>query len=1139
MSVGKFFSQINQPDPIVRTLDMFPKTPDAAALSKFVDIPPGNYTGVANFTIPIYSINVDGINVPINLAYTTTGVKVGEIASRVGLGWALNAGPSLSQQVIGSRDKTLQKPLLVSADNIPDKCAYESSVASYGFNHPCGIALSAIGLYPYANEVNPDLLPDIFSYSLLNDNGQFIFDYNGEKGIPMPFNMIKIIPKKSYGLLSGMEMIDEKGITYIFKDNIGSKEIVNINSCNPFNEDNDIPNFKLDTIITINNKKIIYQYRKRISSKYITSITEQKIIDTKLIGSPGAQINPYDLPAERCINKTESSDSILSEISFENGKVLFYYNNDPEGFTEVLRQDLRGDVYLTRVVVKDNNNNTIKDISLSYNYFISNDSAPGLYATYLANSPEIYYRLKLTSVKDNLTPNEYKLSYYGDEEGISLPNRMSFSQDYWGAYNGRENDTPIPSVKTSSLKSSKERVYMGANKLPDINYGVIGNLKTIIYPTGGTTKITYEGDDYYKDFNPKMYDYKERHSEETDLHSDYVEFQIEGDNSTIFNQSIILYDSECPENPEHQPIWSTPQWELWKKNSSGTQFTYLDQGPVCTAIEHPVSRNDGPGIYRLKVYRRSVDGLPIPTPANSTRIITARYSWVKEIRVNNSPVDTIGTIRVKQIESNSANNGKIVRKYQYKNLATNLSSGKNQGEELFVPLSFKEKNSSSHINTGFVGNILQYLARNNNPGWQINTVRGKAVAYEYVQEIYQSSTDPSQNYKKESKFYHGENIIPQYEPWKLVNVSWPQKNLDAGLLLDEKLFKSNGDTIRVSRMEYESDPYFNQYASMNPDPSPFSYLIAKGLEISVKKIDSDILGGQYYYFNKEDFNIGNTWIKNIKTTTTDYVNNQPTLVTEQTSAYSTSTQNRHTFPIQQKSEVIGSGVSSSQHYQYALEKGNEYLRGKNMVSIPLVTESKKTVNGVPKTISKTETRYPETIEQARTRIVNNTNNKDIPLPYDVFSSDMKTPSTVTLEVTYDKYDTDGHLLQYTSKSGISTVIIWGYNSTQPIAKVEGATYAQANSIASAIITASNTDASQAPNTDESALLTALDTFRKNGAMANFQITTYTYDPLIGVRSITPPSGIRENYIYDTANRLKEVRDINGRILKENKYNYKQ
>ncbi|BAP31520.1 uncharacterized protein CHSO_2483 [Chryseobacterium sp. StRB126] len=65
-------------------------------------------------------------------------------------------------------------------------------------------------------------------------------------------------------------------------------------------------------------------------------------------------------------------------------------------------------------------------------------------------------------------------------------------------------------------------------------------------------------------------------------------------------------------------------------------------------------------------------------------------------------------------------------------------------------------------------------------------------------------------------------------------------------------------------------------------------------------------------------------------------------------------------------------------------------------------------------------------------------------------------------------------------------------------------------------------------------------FRNNSVLSGYQTTTYSYDPLIGVRSITPPSGIREVYLYDTAGRLKEVREHNntGKLLKEFNYHYK-
>jgi len=112
--------------------------------------------------------------------------------------------------------------------------------------------------------------------------------------------------------------------------------------------------------------------------------------------------------------------------------------------------------------------------------------------------------------------------------------------------------------------------------------------------------------------------------------------------------------------------------------------------------------------------------------------------------------------------------------------------------------------------------------------------------------------------------------------------------------------------------------------------------------------------------------------------------------------------------------------------------------------------------------------------------------------------------------------------------------VWGYNGTQPIAKVEGATYSQVSGLAGTIINASDADASDP--TMEGALITALDGFRT--ALPGYQVTTYSYDPLIGVTSITPPNGLREVYVYDTANRLKEVRDVNGNLLKSNEYHYR-
>ncbi|NMR34915.1 hypothetical protein HIO71_12030 [Chryseobacterium aquaticum] len=212
-------------------------------------------------------------------------------------------------------------------------------------------------------------------------------------------------------------------------------------------------------------------------------------------------------------------------------------------------------------------------------------------------------------------------------------------------------------------------------------------------------------------------------------------------------------------------------------------------------------------------------------------------------------------------------------------------------------------------------------------------------------------------------------------------------------------------------------------------------------------------------------------------------------------------------------------------YLYSTDKNNVKLNDRNMVGIPLETEILK--NG--KTIDKTEVRYDNPINL---------------LPTSILSFDKKN-NALSTEVTYDLYDNKGNLLQYTTKEGLPTTFIWGYNQTKPIAKIEGATYAQVMSalglasgsqdyLSSQIYIKSNADIDQST---EDELIAALDVFRKNSTLANYQISTYTYNPLIGVTTITPPSGIRSLYRYDPANRLESIVDLNGKIVKDYTYNY--
>ncbi|MES2063535.1 MAG: DUF5977 domain-containing protein [Bacteroidota bacterium] len=52
-----------------------------------------------------------------------------------------------------------------------------------------------------------------------------------------------------------------------------------------------------------------------------------------------------------------------------------------------------------------------------------------------------------------------------------------------------------------------------------------------------------------------------------------------------------------------------------------------------------------------------------------------------------------------------------------------------------------------------------------------------------------------------------------------------------------------------------------------------------------------------------------------------------------------------------------------------------------------------------------------------------------------------------------------------------------------------------------------------------------------------QMTTYTYDPLIGQTSMSDTKGAASYYEYDNLQRLKAVKDRDGNIVKANSYNY--
>lgn len=125
--------------------------------------------------------------------------------------------------------------------------------------------------------------------------------------------------------------------------------------------------------------------------------------------------------------------------------------------------------------------------------------------------------------------------------------------------------------------------------------------------------------------------------------------------------------------------------------------------------------------------------------------------------------------------------------------------------------------------------------------------------------------------------------------------------------------------------------------------------------------------------------------------------------------------------------------------------------------------------------------------------------------------------------TFDVYDDDGRPLQITDKSGKSTCFIWGYGGQYPIAKIENVTYDVLNQKGN--ITGTYRDA-LTPSVNHA--------LRNMGK--DIHVTTYTYEPLVGITCVEDPSGHKTYYEYDATGKLIHIKDHNGASVRSYQYN---
>lgn len=1085
---------------------IFPVTPETYSLFKAGVFPVDYRTGKLNISIPIYTIQTkSGVSIPINLVYNTGGIKVDETSSAVGLGWSLSIPNNIVVEQHGLSDLKGTRWFPINPYD------YEYDEVNL-LAVPEGNKLLNIG------DGILDTQPDIFHYNLPTVSGSFIRDSDNNFH-PIPSANIKIdykdpLRNNEYRF----QIIDEYGNKYLFDGGNWMQES-NQSGSNEVSQNS----FYLKKIILTNNEVITFSYQNNMFYKSEFDYFEDlyQTTETLLGGGECAGYNPSNTSQT---NFRTNHEALLTEINYEDIKVQFNYSNNISGFIGRKDLDTNGSTNsyaLKNIIIKNKNNHIVKDFQLLHNYFVAGQS-----------SSHKSFRLKLNGITETLKNENYRFEY----EEAQLPKLNSLAQDLWGYYNGNDDNTSlIPNLRyvSNDINYSKNKDYttIGADRAVNFFLAQAFQLKKINYPTGGFSEFEFENNTIWKrliiplvsesNYGTLSNAYNNQQSTYQQVtvitpSNNYFYFNDLINDVTVNEEVWVEFINSCsnknntvssfPENGESYGVAYLEEF----KNGTWYKLATFDLGNVHGLLEGGNFYNNPSAPKRIKILR---------TGNCFTSLRVYKKSFLKENNQNN----VVGGLRIKKIKDFDGQNN-YTREFKYNN--PDLSE---QSSGYFVtPLKFADKYYGVKSGNGVENDYLCQSFKLSADQTINSSISGNEFyAYEYVTE---EKTDKGKTVFKfiNNKFSGNFDVTvvgnnTYHNPYELYNNN----------IIEKIEFDNSGNWIQRTNNSFIFD-----YSKNELSPNSLYQTIAFSTRYRIHRLLKYCMGGYgcvYHTTKVESFYPirSGKYLLDLVTDTKHLAVDSITQVTKNDYILNTS------LPINLKTtkNIFSDSSITETTYSYSHEKNNLYLMDKNMVGIPLETTvvKKKDTLDAGKIISKVLTQYPTSESEAVLKT------SGLPLPYGILSKSLQTADMIT-EVTYDRYDPSGNLLQYTSRSGIPTAIIWGYGGTRPVAKIEGATYdnIKTNPLILAVMLAEDTDYAQGTITSEQSLITALDNLRKGPGFSNYQITTYTYDPLIGVRSITPPSGIREVYIYDSANRLKEIRQGShiGNILKEFKYNYK-
>lgn len=1102
-------------------------------------------TGSPYLDVPLIEFSDRDFNLPISVSYSTPGFRPWVPDNYVGMGWRLNAGGVISRDIHGLPDDIIGittahasfvTPRSVSGilngisginiSALKQALAARDTAYLHSIFENADFSRQEIAVGTVHKATNIEASSDTYHFIMDGKSGKFMIDFDGSiviqtyDGGRYEVDLSDYTPRSACSVNpSTIHIYDDRGYKYSFGGNYSTQDYTAFSfsdfakssdyyygflAAMPFHF-NRTTAYHLSRITAPNGRELEIDYYDEIpdslhQSPYdivLSAGTMTPYLDTYgkyFQVAPSYDLSEGGTDSQMTIQYTVIKQALIKEIRTDDKRVVFHFSRKDNPFFSRTNQQNISEYGFIRGC----------GAALDSVVLFSRISTKKIEKTTLGYST-INGRLLLSELTSSRR-GRHSLNYYPSTCGFN--SSLTINIDKWGFWNGKDTNNSL--TQQYSPYGGYDSVSMLFNRLPGdknrepsaLDYTAF-MLKSVEYPTGGSTEFNYEPHDYSEYYSQEYLDNYIGHITgqlsrkklaggarvSTEIHSSGASDReprirmFNYDNGDSYrSEGTLLTEGEyyiracrmpLRPNPYAGPYVSTntalighPSWGYSHNRSNGLGG-YITYGRV-TEYDF-LSRESVEG--RDSVFSFSLH----PVPGQNDII----QDWFS-IRVGAGEIygdDELWTI--------SGGNSSITVRNSYGTTVYTLALTEALGNRYIHP--FQSFGEGSYT--------IAYTI--NGDGWlNFRAIYPRARQIVAPRKVTRFSTTPAG---------HNTGVIMFNEPalgkgtalWALNNdpafikhyYSIPKDySQEGGKVLSEEWFSTNGELIKSKEYTYAPQRGADMYYFYNyPAAKGFlpTNLFANIVEVPMFRMVTTETKETLY----------NTAGANFVTKTIGEYDRDGYLSSSYIAVPSRDTLAKHFI----RPEALNTGEADS-------------LKRKKMYAIIL---EETWATGDTNTVFREKTDFkpfgPDSLLLAS--VISSSYSSEAPEP----------------RITYNSYDCYGNPTSITA-DGKTTILLWGYKGKHIVASIE-------NSSLPAVLSA--------VGLQDASVLSALptpDSYNLDSLRAllpDAMVSTYKYEPEVGLILQTHPDGRCESYNYDSAGRMasKSIREADGSSSLVNAFEY--